>query len=355
MLDKLLAFVRDEGTGALNLGEYAALTKTMAAKGPALVWGIAWQLRCASGLPAARLSLIPVCCNAEASMEPLVRLFLSVCPALLFKYSVLKECLITVCKAYELGNLHWPGDTAACLMVVFSHCRRIFQDPTKWEQAVQTCTALQVRKLEALRDMFEPEELATLPSSSRQLQAQVSDVSLDSQGFPCLNFGKNTVDPHAAAHAGPAPQTPEPAVARQVGTPLTAAAAAVSPFLPIRKRPARADDVSGEVARKRPARAGAADARPIRQRPAGSGAKAAAATPGGFIVAGVRYTRMYYAKTASVGVRLGAKGRQIMSLTVPGMSRDSLFHWAEKALHRHHSGASLQDAKQWALQRAGAA
>ena len=132
-------------------------------------------------------------CFAKAALTGLVTIFMKLCPELHYKYSTLKTSLATVCREFDLGDSHWPGDCANGLLTVFLHLRRIFADKTKWRQATMSCTQAQVNRLLSLAAMYDgpkaqlgprsesSRQADDAPTARRQLAREVSAASVDSE------------------------------------------------------------------------------------------------------------------------------------------------------------------------------
>ena len=292
-------------------------------------------------------------------MVSLAAVFVKICPELQYKYSTIKGALATICREFDLGDSHWPGDCANGILTVFLHYRRIFSDQNKWRQATLHCTDAQVNKLVALAAMFDgPKEFQGASGSSgsgahvaedapeprRQLAREVSAVSVDSQELPRLSFAERTpLRKREASRRCPPP------------SPRTVKGKCPSPVDELLREALDASPCQKQVSKKPAASPAVVPA--CRKRPAASSAADAAALPGARVpgcveMGGQVYTRMFYRSSNSVGVRSGTAGPQLFSLTVKHFSREELFALAAEVLKKHHGGMSLAEAKTWALARA---
>ena len=127
--------------------------------------------------------------RALHKLSKLLEALLCVSPGGKIKYANFKASLVLLLQSWghELLSDHFPnvkhpllaGRGADALGVVLKHWRRCCASKASWEKFCSKLDDSQAKDMERLRKKMEAE-----PSPKRQLQAHVSDVSLDSMGFP---------------------------------------------------------------------------------------------------------------------------------------------------------------------------
>jgi hypothetical protein len=160
-------------------------------------------------------------------LSPFILFLLQLLPCLLFKYTSLKAALgrnadwyPTLVDASRTSE-KWAGDTAERIMCICHHVRRLKQNATKFRQAAQRMDAEQTEQLKTLvsgcqpvlqkaakaagkaspraasrkaspkassqaSPKASPKAQPVQSASSRALQRNLSEISVDSQGFPMM-------------------------------------------------------------------------------------------------------------------------------------------------------------------------
>ena len=184
--------------------------------------------------------------RVQVRMAELIKQYLLTQPCGLYKYSTLKEAHSQLARQLSetlpagCTPTAWAGDVAERMLVVLNHVRRL-QNPTRFKQACCGLSEAQCETLQQLVDLLDTEAGSSpaseahpssegrsdRPPTAKRLKAQVSEVSLDSDGLPSLDF---LMPPSSPA---PAPSSPPQ------GHRLLEEAQACSP-LPCRKQDIRA-------------------------------------------------------------------------------------------------------------------
>lgn len=134
--------------------------------------------------------------RALARLSRLLASLLFVSPEAKIKYSNLKQGLVVLQQdwGHELLSAHWPqvdhsylpGKAADAIGVVLHHWRRASKTEASWQRFCCRLDETEVDTMEALRKRM-VEKLGGAGStckSGRQLKAHVSDVTVDSNGYP---------------------------------------------------------------------------------------------------------------------------------------------------------------------------
>ena len=107
------------------------------------------------------------------------------------KYKYLKSTLSTLQKRFGADMFHrWeakckedlPGQVADCLLVLLKHWRRSTKSMSAWSKMTK---GLDDGQAEVIMKVFKKMEAKCSPKK-RKLQVHVSDVTVDSEGFPAL-------------------------------------------------------------------------------------------------------------------------------------------------------------------------
>ena len=159
--DKLYAYTRDMGIKeALNLHEYLRLEPQQAESPRSL-----------------------------CKLSKLLKALLEVSPSAKVKYKYLKQSMVYLQQTwgYELLSAHWTcekgllaGRAADALLVVLNHWRRCTASSTAWQRFCSKLDESQCQLMEQVKKKM------VLEKPKRKLLPHVSDVSMDSKGFPAM-------------------------------------------------------------------------------------------------------------------------------------------------------------------------
>ena len=159
--DKLYAYTRDMGIKeALKLHEYVRLEPQQAESPRSL-----------------------------CKLSKLLKALLEVPPSAKVKYKYLKQSMVYLQQTwgYELLSAHWTcekgllaGRAADALLVVLSHWRRCTASSTAWQRFCSKLDESQCQLMEQVKKKM------VLEKPKRKLLPHVSDVSMDSKGFPAM-------------------------------------------------------------------------------------------------------------------------------------------------------------------------
>ena len=159
--DKLYAYTRAMGIKeALNLHEYLRLEPQQAES-----------------------------CRSLCKLSKLLTALVEVSPSAKVKYRYLKHSMVYLQQTWgcELLSAHWTcekgllaGRAADALLVVLNHWRRCSASPTAWQRFCSKLDESQCQLMEQVKKKM------VIEKPKRKLLPNVSDVSMDSKGFPAM-------------------------------------------------------------------------------------------------------------------------------------------------------------------------
>ena len=159
--DKLYAYTRAMGIKeALNLHEYLRLEPQQAES-----------------------------CRSLCKLSKLLTALVEVSPSAKVKYRYLKHSMVYLQQTWgcELLSAHWTcekgllaGRAADALLVVLNHWRRCTASPTAWQRFCSKLDESQCQLMEQVKKKM------VIEKPKRKLLPNVSDVSMDSKGFPAM-------------------------------------------------------------------------------------------------------------------------------------------------------------------------
>ena len=134
--------------------------------------------------------------RALVRLSRLLASLLFVPPEAKIKYCNLKQSLVVLQQdwGHELLSAHWPktdhsflpGKAADVIGVVLHHWRRVSKTEASWKRFCFKLDETEVDSMEALRKRMarNPDKHGPAAKTGRQLKAHVSDVTVDSDGYP---------------------------------------------------------------------------------------------------------------------------------------------------------------------------
>ncbi len=134
--------------------------------------------------------------RALVRLSRLLASLLFVSPEAKIKYCNLKQSLVVLQQdwGHELLSAHWPktdhsflpGKAADVIGVVLHHWRRVSKTEASWKRFCFKLDETEVDSMEALRKRMarNPDKHGPAAKTGRQLKAHVSDVTVDSDGYP---------------------------------------------------------------------------------------------------------------------------------------------------------------------------
>eukprot|EP00435_Cladocopium_sp_Y103_P024793 s822_g6.t1 len=140
-------------------------------------------------------------CRSLCKLSKLLAALMEVSPSAKVKYKYLKQSMVYLQQTWghELLSAHWtcergllPGRAADALLVLLNHWRRCTASQTAWQRFCSKLDESQCQLMEQVRKKM------VMEKPKRKLLGHVSDVSMDSLGFPAMTaHGKEEeeVDP----------------------------------------------------------------------------------------------------------------------------------------------------------------